>query len=296
MIQTDVIVIGAGPAGIQAAIQAVRKKVSVFIFGKTANSAMANTYIENYFGLPNAVEGEKLIKNGIKQATSFGCKFFSETIVAASKIDDFFELKTENNETIKSKAVVIAAGISRKKLGVSGENEFFGKGVSYCASCDCNFYKGKTVAIVGDETEAAMSAELMTKYASKVYWIIDNISASENLVNKAKVAGVELINGQVELIQGEKNVTSITVSGKIINVDGVFIELGAKSATDLAMDIGIMPEIDDTIKVNADCSTKVKGVFACGDITGKPWQVAKAVGQGAIAGVSVADYVKYSGN
>ncbi|MCQ2053028.1 MAG: NAD(P)/FAD-dependent oxidoreductase [archaeon] len=292
MIQTDVVIIGSGPAGIQAAIQAVRKKVSVFVFGRAANSAMVGTHIENYFGLPNTMEGEKLIKNGINQAVSFGCKFFSETIIAASKNDDFFELVTESDEIVKTKAVVIATGISRKKLGVSGESEFFGKGVSYCASCDCNFYRGKTVAIVGDETEAAISAELMTKYASKVYWIINNISVSENLVNKAKVAGVELINGKVESIQGEKNVTSITVSGRIIKIDGVFIELGAKPATDIAMDIGIMPEMDDTIKVSADCSTKVKGVFACGDITGKPWQVAKAVGQGAIAGMSVADYVK----
>ena len=175
---------------------------------------------------------------------------------------------------------------------MSGEKELFGKGVSYCASCDCNFYKGKVVAIVGDETEAAVSAELMTKYASKVYWVVGEIAASENVVRKAKDAGVEIIKGKVESIDGDGRVGSVTVSGKEIPVDGVFIELGAKSAADLAMDMDVMPEMDDSIKVKEDCSTEVAGVFACGDITGKPWQVAKAVGQGAVAGISAADYVK----
>ena len=132
----------------------------------------------------------------------------------------------------------------------------------------------------------------MTRYASKVYWIVGRIAASENVVNKAKDAGVEIIEGKVETINGDAKVTSATVSGREIATDGVFIELGAKSAADLAMDMDVMPEMDDTIKVKEDCSTEVPGVFACGDVTGRPWQVAKAVGQGAVAGMAAADYVK----
>ena len=292
MMQTDVLIIGTGPAGIQAAIHAARKKVSVLMVGKPANSAMNGTHIENYFGISGTVDGSAMIEAGLEQARSFGCKVLQENITASSRNGHLFVLTTENDETIEAKAVIIATGISRKKLGVSGEKELFGKGVSYCASCDCNFYKGKVVAIVGDETEAAVSAELMTKYASKVYWVVGEIAASENVVRKAKDAGVEIIKGKVESIDGDGRVGSVTVSGKEIPVDGVFIELGAKSAADLAMDMDVMPEMDDSIKVKEDCSTEVAGVFACGDITGKPWQVAKAVGQGAVAGISAADYVK----
>ena len=292
MLQTDVLIIGAGPAGIQAAIHAARKKVSVLLVGKRANSAMSGTHIENYFGLSGTVDGNALLSTGLEQARSFGCQILEENIVSSSRNGPLFELVTENDETIQAKAVIIATGISRKKLGVPGEKELFGKGVSYCASCDCNFYKGKVVAIVGDETEAAVSAELMTRYASKVYWIVSEISASDNVVRKAKDAGVEMVDGKIERIEGDGRVGNVIVSGKSIAVDGVFIELGAKSAADLAMDMDVMPEMDDSIKVKDDCSTEVKGVFACGDVTGKPWQVAKAVGQGAVAGIAAADYVK----
>ncbi len=291
MIQTDVLIIGAGPAGLQAAIHAARKKVSVLLVGKQANSAMSGTHIENYFGLSGTVDGNEILSVGTEQAKSFGCRIMEENITSSSHEGDVFRLTTENDETIEAKAVIIATGISRKKLGVPGEKELFAKGVSYCASCDCNFYKGKTVMIVGDETEAAVSAELMTRYASKVYWIVGKIAASENVVNKARDAGVEIIEGRIESINGDAKVASATVSGKEIATDGVFIELGAKSAADLAMDMDVMPEMDDTIKVKEDCSTEVPGVFACGDVTGRPWQVARAVGQCATERMAEADYV-----
>lgn len=292
MTQTDVLIIGAGPAGVQAAIHAVRRKVSVLLVGKPSNSAMSGTHIENYFGVSGTVEGDAMLSTGLEQARSFGCRILEENIISSSRDGSGFILTTENDETIEAKAVIIATGISRKRLGVPGEKELFAKGVSYCASCDCNFYRGKVVTIIGDETEAAVSAELMTRYASKVYWIVGDIAASDNVVNKAKAAGVQIIKGKAESINGDGKVSSITVSGETIPTDGVFIELGAKSAADLAMDMDVMPEMDDSIKVKEDCSTEVPGVFACGDITGKPWQVAKAVGQGAVAGISAADYVK----
>ena len=292
MISADVLIIGAGPAGVQAAIHAARKKVSVMLIGKASNSAMSGTHIENYFGIPGVTDGDAILRTGLEQAKGFGCTVLEENITGASRDGSRFVLTTENDETIEAKAVIIATGISRKRLGVPGEKELFGKGVSYCASCDCNFYKGRTVAIVGEETEAAVSAELMTRYASKVYWIAEDVKASDIVAEKALAAGAERISGKVEEITGDGKVAGIKVSGSTIAVDGVFIELGARSAADLAMDMDVMPEMDDTIKVDADCSTEVKGVFACGDITGRPWQVAKAVGQGAVAGLAAADYVK----
>lgn len=292
MSTTDVLIIGAGPAAIQAAIHASRKKVSVMLVGKPSNSAMAGTHIENYFGISGTSDGMAMLEDGLRKAESFGCRVIRENIISSAKEGDLFRLVTETDETVIAKAVIIATGISRVRLGVPGEREFLGKGVSYCAACDCNFFKGKVVAVVGEETEAAMSAELMTRYASKVYWVANDVKASGNLTDKAIAAGAEMIPGKVASINGGERVVSLTVSGKEYPVDGVFIELGAKSAADLAMDMDVMPEMDDTIKVDADCFTGVRGVFACGDITGKPWQVAKAVGQGAVAGLAAADYAK----
>lgn len=289
----DVAIIGSGPAGIQAAIHAARRKVSVVLIGKPQNSGMAGARIENYFGIPGAVNGDMILKNGLSQAKIFGCKVLEKNIIAASNVADRFSLTTEDDEEIVAKAVIIATGISRKSLNVPGEKALYGKGVSYCAVCDCGFYRGKTVVIIGDESEAAVSAEIMTKYASKVYWVYRVLDASANVVNKAQNAGVEMINSDIKSIVGNEHVESIILEdGRTIATDGVFIELGAKSSADLATDLDVIPTMDDLVRVNDRCETDVKGVFACGDITGKPWQVAKAVGEGCVAGTSAAEYVK----
>ena len=287
------VAIGSGPAGIQAAIHAARRKVSVVLIGKPQNSGMAGARIENYFGIPGAVNGDMILKNGLSQAKIFGCKVLEKNIIAASNVADRFSLTTEDDEEIVAKAVIIATGISRKSLNVPGEKALYGKGVSYCAVCDCGFYRGKTVVIIGDESEAAVSAEIMTKYASKVYWVYRVLDASTNVVNKAQNAGVEMINSDIKSIVGNEHVESIILEdGRTIATDGVFIELGAKSSADLATDLDVIPTMDDLVRVNDRCETDVKGVFACGDITGKPWQVAKAVGEGCVAGTSAAEYVK----
>ncbi len=289
----DVAIIGSGPAGIQAAIHAVRKKVSVVIFGKPENSAMSGTHVENYFAVGGSADGDLMLSTGIEQAKSFGCLISEKNVISALPAEKGFVVKTEDDEVFNVKAIVLATGISREKLNVPGEKEYFGKGVSYCTVCDCNFYKEKTAIIVGNETEAAVSAELMTHYASKTYWVVPEVKASKNVYDKAVNAGVEILDSPVESIIGEKRVVSVKLKdGREIFTDGVFIELGARSSVDLAMDLDVMPEMDDTIKVDNDCKTEVSGVFACGDITGKPWQVAKAVGEGSKAGLAAAEYVK----
>lgn len=289
----DVAVIGTGPAGIQAAIHAARKNVSVVVFAKAANSAMVGSHVENYFGVPGKVDGDVILADGISQAKGFGCTFVEYNVVSAERTIGGFKVTSEDDRVYDVSAVILATGISRKKLGVPGENELYGKGVSYCAICDCNFYRGKVVAIVGDETEAAMSAALMTGYASKTYWISSDVRASDHARSKAVSAGAVLLDTSVESIHGEGRVSSVRLKdGSTLEVDGVFIELGAKSSADLAMDMDVMPEMDDTIKVDRSCGTSVPGVYACGDVTGKPWQVAKAVGEGCVAGLSAADHVR----
>ena len=291
----DVVIIGCGPAGLQAGIHSSRKKADTVIIGKLQNSALYGAHIENYFGIPGKTDGSELLKNGLDQALSFGCRHIDLNVTGAAKDGSGFRITTESGEEIACRSVVIATGISRKRLNMPGEKEFLGKGVSYCAECDCNFYKGLKVAVIGDESMAAVSSELMTKYASEVYWISENISADRNLVEKALGAGVKIIAGAPKEIRGLTNVVSLLLTGGLeIGVDGIFIELGGKSSSDLAMDLGVMPGADDSLEVNDRFETSVAGVFACGDITGGPWQLAKAVGEGAAAGHYAAERAKDS--
>ena len=290
--ETDVLVIGSGPAGIQAAIHASRRKVSVVVAGRPSASAAAGTEMDNYFGT-GLVSGDRLIEEGIRQAESTGAVFAGQNVISSSRDGEAFRFVLEDGTEVVSKAVVIATGISRKKLGIPGEKELFGKGVSYCAVCDCNFYKGRRAVIVGNESEAATSAEMMTGYASETSWVAWDVQASPVLVEKAEAAGVRLYGSKPRAIVGETKVEALELEdGTTIPTDGVFIELGARSAADIAMDLDVMPEMDDTIKVGTDCATEVPGVYACGDVTGKPWQVAKAVGQGCVAGTNAAAFVK----
>ena len=290
--ETDVLVIGSGPAGIQAAIHASRRKVSVVVAGRPSASAAAGTEMDNYFGT-GLVSGDRLIEEGIRQAESTGAVFSEQNVISSSRDGEAFRFVLEDGTEVVSKAVVIATGISRKKLGIPGEKELFGKGVSYCAVCDCNFYKGRRAVIVGNESEAATSAEMMTGYASETSWVAWDVQASPVLVEKAEAAGVRLYGSKPRAIIGETKVEALELEdGTTIPTDGVFIELGARSAADIAMDLDVMPEMDDTIKVGTDCATEVPGVYACGDVTGKPWQVAKAVGQGCVAGTNAAAFVK----
>ncbi len=290
--ETDVLIIGCGPAGLQAAIHASRSKVGVTVLGKPSNSAASGTEIENFLGTC-LTDGDSILSEGIRQAESFGAKIIEQNAISSAREGESFVFVTDDGTEIRSKAVIIATGISRLKLGIPGENELYGKGVSYCAICDCNFYKGRRVVIVGNESEAAVSASLMTSYASETSWVAWDLKANGSLVDKAKAEGVTMYASKPKAVEGDGKVERLILEdGTVIPTDGVFIELGAKSAADLAMDIDVMPEMDDTIKVDSSCQTEVPGVFACGDITGKPWQVAKAVGQGCIAGLSAASFVR----
>ncbi|MCL2607831.1 MAG: NAD(P)/FAD-dependent oxidoreductase [Methanomassiliicoccaceae archaeon] len=289
----DIVIIGAGPAGIQAAIHASRGKAAVTMIGKRENSAIFGTHVENYFAIGGKANGSEMLDVGIAQAEAFGTKHLEENVTSIIKSENMFTVITENGSGITAKAIILASGVSRMKLNIPGEKEFFGKGVSYCAECDCNFYKGKRVAVIGDESEAAASAELMTQYASHVFWITKDTRTSDVMIKKAADAGVEIINEKASEIKGKENVKQLVLTdGSAVDVDGVFIELGGRSSSDLAMDVDVLPDADGTVRTDERCRTSVTGVYACGDITGKPWQIAKAVGQGATAGLNAVSYVK----
>jgi thioredoxin reductase (NADPH) len=290
--QYDVIVIGCGPAGMQAALHAARKKVKVLVLGKQENSALARAHIDNYFGVVS-MEGKELLDKGRAVAEKFGAQFLAEDALEISKVDDLFHVKTDRLTAMEAKALILAPGISRVKLNVDGEKELHGMGVSYCSTCDCHFYKKKTVAVVGDGSMAAASALLLRDYASKVFWMHRELKASDTLLDKVRASDIEMVAGWPSRIVGVNKVEALQLEdGRVFALDGVFIELGAKGAAEMAMDLGILPDDNGYVAVDSNCKTEAEGVYACGDLTGKPWQLARAVGQGCIAGLAAASFVR----
>lgn len=292
----DVVIIGAGPAGIQAAIHAVRKKCDVVLLGRIERSALYSAHVENYACVEGVKTGEELLHAGIGQVKAFGGTVMDDDVLKVHAQGEGFSLELECGETISTRSLIFATGTARKKLNVPGEKELFGRGVSYCVDCDANFYRNATVAVVGNASAAIDGALTLTGYASKVYLINQKLEASQELLDKLRDSEVESLNDTwVKEIQGDGDVKSLLLeNGEQINLDGVFVELGAKGAMELALELGVQLDMDTMthIDTNKKTETNVAGVYAAGDITGHPYQMAKAVGEGCVAGMNAANFAK----
>lgn len=292
----DVVIIGAGPAGIQAAIHAVRKKCDVLLLGRIERSALYSAHVENYACVEGVKTGEEMLEAGIDQVKRFGATVMDDDVLKVHFQDEGFGLDLESGVSISTRTIIFANGTSRKKLKVPGEKELFGKGVSYCVDCDANFYRNATVAVVGNASAAIDGAMTLTGYASKVYLVNQELVASQELLDKLQESTVETVNGTwVSEIQGEDAVQALVLeNGDQLSLDGVFIELGAKGAMELALELGIQLDMDTMshIETNKKTETNVAGVYAAGDITGHPYQMAKAVGEGCVAGMEAANFSK----
>ena len=291
----DVIILGSGPAGLQAAIHAARAKVSVLVLGKPAKSSLHRAHIENYCCMERT-SGEDLLQQGIKQAETAGTNFMYEDVVKVSQEDQWFIIRNESGEDLKCRALIMAMGISRNKLRVPGEKELLGRGVSYCVDCDGGFFRNEPVSVVGNESAAASGALTMTFYASHVHLVCDQLEISEALAYQLSESDVTILEGRkVTEITGQEQVEGVLLDdGTHLEVKGVFIELGAKGAIELASALGVAidPESPQFIATDKKQRTNIDGLFAAGDICGLPWQLAKAVGEGCVAGLEAAAYAK----
>jgi thioredoxin reductase (NADPH) len=290
----DVVVVGAGPGGLQAAIHASRKKVSVMVLGKEHKSSLFRAHVENMVCLFNAT-GKSMLETGRRQAENFGSQFMDADILKITADKNRFELETENGNQLTCKALILATGTARNTLRAKGEKDLVGKGVSYCVDCDGNFYRGEEVAVVGSESAAADGALTLAEIAGTVHLICDDLKVSEALLSKLKNSRVVVHQGaKVKEIAGEEQVDALFLDdGTKLSASGVFIELGAKGLMELATSLGVA--LDDSmrfIRTDKAQQTNVPGIFAAGDICGPPWQVAKAVGEGCVAGLNAADYAK----
>ncbi len=298
----DTIIIGAGPAGFTAGIYAARREMKTLIIGKEAGGQLVwASEIENYPGFKK-IDNFDLIVKMQEQVKDLGVEMVTGEVQRIEKgEDDNFKIVTSSEE-YQAKTVIVAMGLSPRRLEIPGEKELNARGVTYCANCDGPFYRDKKVAVVGGGNSALDAAEVLSKIASKVYLVHrkDTFRAFEYLVDEVKTKdNIELVlNSEIKKISGEEKVNKITVLNnkenkeKDRNVDGVFIEIGRIASTDLVENL---VERDQKMQILIDekCHTKTDGLFACGDVTQVPFkQITIACGQATIAALAAYEYLQ----
>ena len=298
----DVIILGAGPAGLSAGIYATRRNLKTLVISRDIGGQInLATDIENYPGVEktSGIELSDVMK---KQCDKFGAEFVTDNFVKLELQGDVKKVSTERKGVFEAASVIVATGASYRTLGVKGEKELTGRGVSYCATCDGPMFKGKKVAVVGGGDSAVTAAVYLADLAEKVYLIHrrDSFRAEEANVNQAKEKGnIEFVFDSVlEEFAGSPMLQKIIIKNKKtgelkeLELDGCFVEVGSVPSTALAQAAGVKLDDKGYIVANDEMETSVPGVFAAGDVTGKLAQIAVAVGQGAIAGTNAYYFVK----
>jgi thioredoxin reductase (NADPH) len=302
----DVIIVGGGPAGLTAAIYTSRARLFTLLLegGLFGGQAAITDKIENYPGFPGGVSGGELSALMEQQARKFGAVLASDMAQSIEERDGMFYVKGYNAE-YKARSIIAATGAEYKKLGIEGEKEFLGRGVSFCATCDGAFFRDQRVAVIGGGDSAVKEALFLTRFASKVYIVhrrdrlrAEKVIQEEAFANKK----VEFMWDTVPIrVEGDKGVTGLKVKNlkngaeSVLPLEGVFVFIGTEPKTDYLR--GLLDDIDEGGYVVTDdrMATSRKGVFAAGDLRRKTLrQVATAVGDGAIAANSVEDYLEHA--
>lgn len=283
----DIIIIGAGPAGISASLYTLRANLNTLIIGKDEGALQQTDKIENYFGTGGVISGKELLEKGITQAEALGAVFAKEEVVSIEWMENF-TVTTQSNR-YEAKAVIIATGNKRNTAKIKGIDTLEGKGVSYCAVCDAFFYRGKNVGILGNGEYALHEAMALKGVVNSITVFTDGKEITADFPED-----ISIVTSPVEEIQGEEKVSGVkTKDGNIYPLDGVFVALGTAGAGELARKLGL-PIENNRISVNKDKSTMIPGIFAAGDCIGGVLQIATAVGEGAEAALSAIKYLKTS--
>lgn len=298
----DIIIIGAGPAGYTAGIYAARREMKTLIIGKEAGGQLILAAdIENYPGFKQ-INNIDLIKKMEDHVKGLGVEIKSGEVNKIEKSKDGNFTVYSSKEKFEAKTVIVAIGLTPRRLAIPGEEKFSGKGVSYCANCDGPFFKNKTVAVVGGGNSAIDAAEIMSKIAKKVYLVHrqEKFRAFAAAVKEVKSRdNIEIItNSEIKEITGDRQVNKIkiinnkTKEESELDVNGIFIEVGRIAATDLVKEFADRNEKME-ILVNEKCATKTAGLFAAGDVTQVPFkQITIATGQATIAALAAYQYIQ----
>lgn len=284
----DLIVIGAGPAGLTAALYAARYRINLLVIGKMPGGLVAETdKICNFPSYPN-VSGFELAKKMLNQVKELGVEVINEEVSEIKKKTSGFEIITNKNK-YDAKKIIFATGSERKKLGIAREKELIGKGISYCATCDAGFYKDKIAGVVGGSDAALTAALLLANFAKKVYIIYrkdkffrgDRVWIEEVGKNK-KIESI--FNSNITKLIGKNKLEAVELNEKKeLKVDGLFVEVGGVANIELAEELGVKIENKQIIADKMQ-KTNIYGFFAAGDVTNNPLkQIITACGEGAVA-------------
>ncbi len=297
---TDLIIVGAGAAGLSASLFASRYGIKHLIFGMEPGGQLNNAQmIENYLGFPE-ITGENLKNKFVKQVESYGVGIDTRKVVGIKAKNNGFQITTEKGGA-ESKAILLAMGAKHRSLNVPGEEALIGHGISYSPIADAMDYRGKTVALVGGGDSACTGAIALAEYAQKVYLIVrkDSFRAEKQWLDKVLATdNIEILyKTLVTQVKGENWVENITLSnGKELAIEGLFITIGQVPAVEVVSEIGVALNNNGYIIIRPDCTTNVPGVFAAGDLTQPEGgfvfrQIITSAGQGALAVASIFQYL-----
>ena len=302
----DVIIVGGGPAGLTAYLYAKRSLLETLLIekGPIGGQVLLTDLIENYPGFPEGIAGFELIQKMQEQVEKLGFNLLQEKATGLKIEGDTKEIFLESGKSVKGKTVILALGAAMKKLGIPGEKELTGKGVSYCATCDGPFFRDQIVAVIGGGNTALQEALYLTKFAKKVYLVHrrDAFRATPILQQRVKEnPKIEILWNTVlkeikgkDFVEGVKTYNRATGEEGFLEVAGVFVFIGHEPETSWLK--GVI-ELDEKgfILVNQNMETSLPGVYACGDCVSKPFrQIVNACGEGAVAALSAEKYLENS--
>lgn len=286
----NVVIIGSGPAGVSAALYARRGGAAVTVLSKglALGGLEKAEKIENYYGLAEPISGAELHARGIEGAKKLGVEFVEDELLSLMFNDTFTGFKiTGKDHILTADSVIVATGAYRQSLNVPGMKEFAGKGISYCATCDAFFYRGKTVAVVGAGVYALHEAQALLPHAAQVFMLTNGTEPVAEVPQAIRVC-----TAKIAAIEGRERVEQVAFAdGTELKLDGVFMALGTVGSTAIAKKIGAQLD-GNHIQIDAHGATNVPGLFAAGDCTGGLLQIAKAVYQGAEAGLAAVRYLR----
>jgi len=297
----DLIIIGAGPAGMAASIYASRYKVNHLLLGEIPGGLMAEAHKVCNFPSENEINGFDLMMKMKGHVEHLGGQITAGKVVGIKKSDGHFMVETETKETSEAKSILLATGTIHRQLGLPNEKQFVGHGLSYCATCDAMFYKNKTVAVAGGGNSALTAALYLADIADKVYQIVRKDTLKGETVWADQVKNnpkIELIfNSNITELIGEGSLTGIKLDSRedVLPVAGLFVEIGSAPETALFGDLNLEIDNNGYIAVERNQATSVPGVWAAGDITNSSnglRQIVTACAEGAVAAGDIFRYLQ----